>query len=62
MLIFFSSPPFYTDNVCLPSADTRLSPKIRDNLKFYPFFRDAIGVLDGTHINCNVTAEEWQAA
>jgi hypothetical protein len=62
MLIFFSSPPFYTDNVRLPNADTPLSPKIRDNPKFYPFFRDAIGALDGTHINCNVTAEERQAA
>jgi hypothetical protein len=62
MLMFFSSPPFYTDNVRLPNTETPLSPKIRDNPKFYPFFKDAIGALDGTHINSYVTAEERQAS
>ena len=62
MLIFFSSPPFYTDNVRLPNAETPLSSKIRDDPKFYPFLKDAIGALDGTHINSYVTAEERQAS
>ena len=43
MLFFFSSPPFYTDHVQLPNADTPLSPKIQENPKFYPFFKDAVG-------------------
>ena len=62
MLLFFSSPPFYSDNVHLPTADTPLSPYIQDNAVFFPFFRDAIGAIDGTHINANVTLEERQAS
>jgi hypothetical protein len=62
MLLFFSSPPFYSDNVCLPTANTPLSSKIQDNPLFFPFFRDAIGAIDGTHINANVTLEERQAS
>jgi hypothetical protein len=62
MLVFFSSPPFYTENVRLPNADTPLSPKIRNNPKFFPFFKDVVGAMDGTHLNCNVTAEERQTA
>ena len=62
MLIFFLSPPFYTDNVRLPNTETPLLSKIQDDPKFYPFLKDAIGALDGTHINSYVTAEEWQAS
>ena len=62
MLLFFSSPPFYSDNVHLPTADTPLSSKIQDNPLFFPFLRDAIGAIDGTHINANVTLEERQAS
>jgi hypothetical protein len=62
MLLFFSSPPFYSDNVRLPTANTPLSSKIQDNPLFFPFFRDAIGAIDGTHINANVMLEEWQVS
>jgi len=27
-----------------------LAPKIKDNPKFFPYFKDCIGALDGTHI------------
>jgi hypothetical protein len=62
MLLFFSSPPFYPDKVHLPTADTPLSSKIQDNPKFFPFLRDTIGAIDGTHINANVSLEERQAS
>ncbi|KZP10003.1 hypothetical protein FIBSPDRAFT_718730, partial [Athelia psychrophila] len=62
MLLFFSSPPFYTDLVHLPRADDPIPSEIANNPKFYPFFKDAIGAINGTHINCTPTAEQRQAA
>src|ERR1700720_82407 len=62
MLIFFSSAPFYTRYIHLPPIGTPTPPEILNNPKFYPFFKDALGAIDGTHINCNVTAEMRQAA
>jgi hypothetical protein len=38
------------------------SPEIQNNPKFYPFFKDTLGAIDGTHINCSATAEMRQAA
>jgi hypothetical protein len=34
--------------------DTKLPARIRKNPKFFPFFHDAVGALDGTHIACTV--------
>ena len=62
MLVIFLSPPFYTDYVHLPSADDPIPPYIKDNMKFFPFFEDAIGAIDGTHFACSPTAAEWAAA
>jgi hypothetical protein len=62
MLLFFSSPPFYSDNVHLPTANTPLSSIIQDNPLFFPFLQDVIGAIDGTHINAYVTVEERQAS
>ena len=58
----FLSPPFYTNHAWLPNADTSLLPKIQENPKVYPFFKDAVGALDRTHLSCNVTAVEQQTA
>jgi len=49
MLITFSSAPFYSTYVLSPSGDV-ISPKIRDNPKYWPYFKDAIGTIDGSHI------------
>ena len=49
------SPAFYHRYVKLPSAD--VPPEIEDNKKFYPFFRNAIAAIDGTHINATPPAE-----
>ena len=62
MLVFFSSAPFYTHFVKLPPIGAPVPPEIRDNSKYYPFFKDALGAINGTHINCSASAEMWQAA
>lgn len=61
MLVFFSSPPFYNDYIKLPRVDAPIPPEIQDNPKFYPFFKDALGAIDGTHINCCPSAADQQA-
>jgi len=62
MLIFFSSPPFYTQYVHLPPVGTPMPPIILNNPKYYPFFTNALGAIDGTYINCSASAEMCQAA
>ena len=62
MLVFFSSAPFYNEYVHLPPVGAPTPPEIQNNPKFYPFFEDALGTIDGTHINCSATAEMHQAA
>ena len=49
MLNIFSSNPFYSHFVSLPDADTPLSSEIRNNNKFWPYFKKALGALDGSH-------------
>ena len=51
MLVAFSSPPFYTKYVTLPKRGNPIAPEISSNPKFFPYFTDALGAVDGTHIN-----------
>jgi hypothetical protein len=51
MLDIFASHPFYTKYVHLPAPDAPVSSAIRDNPKRWPYFRDAIGAIDGSHIH-----------
>jgi len=60
ILVALSSPPFYTKHVCLPRADEPTPPFILDNPKFFPFLKDTLGVIDGTHINCCPSAAECE--
>ena len=62
MLFIFSSSPFYTNCVHLPRVNDPPSPYIKDNLKFHPFFEDAIGAMDGSHFLSSGTAEEQALA
>jgi DDE superfamily endonuclease len=62
MLNFFSSPPFYTAFVQPPTVDAPTPSEICDNPLFFPFFKDALGAIDGTHINSFVTASEHHSA
>ena len=49
--------PFYTQFVKLPDAS--YTPiEIRSNSKFFPFFEDCVGAIDGTHIHAFVTEED----
>lgn len=45
-----TNPDFMNSVVQLPTARSPLSPIIADNPKFFPFFKDAVGAIDGTHI------------
>jgi hypothetical protein len=53
-----SAGPFYQQFVTLPTEETPLSSSIRNNPKFYPFFENVIGAIDGTHINAHTSALE----
>lgn len=44
------SKSFYQQYVQLPRANAPLSDFIEKNPRFYPFFKDCIGAIDGTHI------------
>ena len=59
MLVIFSSSPFYTSHVCLPTAHYPIPPQIYNNPKFWPYFKDAIGALDGCYIHSAPPALEW---
>jgi hypothetical protein len=56
MLCIFSSYPFYTQYVLLPTADDLIPPEIHENPKFSPYFKDTLGALDGSHIHCSPPA------
>ena len=51
MLFAFSSHPFYTIYIWLPTADDPASPTIHKKRKFWPYFKDALGALDSSHIH-----------
>jgi hypothetical protein len=56
ILIFLSSPPFYMAHVRLLTVDDPCPPRILNNPKSWPFFQDAIGALDETHISTSPPA------
>jgi hypothetical protein len=58
ILHILTSPPFYSTYVHLPDEGYSLPTEISDNAKFSPFFDDAVGAIDGTHINCAPSIEE----
>jgi hypothetical protein len=51
MLFIFLSHPFYTKHVHLPTADDPPSPMIHEKPKLWPYFKDTLGALDGSHIH-----------
>lgn len=53
-----SSKPFYTAYVQLPTSETPLASVIENNPKFFPFFKDVLGALDGTHFDSYTTAAD----
>ncbi|KIL55986.1 hypothetical protein M378DRAFT_38970, partial [Amanita muscaria Koide BX008] len=62
MLIAFSSHPFFTKYVQLPCSTDPTPPEILNNPKFYPYFANTLGALDGTHIACSPSAADRESA
>ncbi|EGO23680.1 hypothetical protein SERLADRAFT_438992 [Serpula lacrymans var. lacrymans S7.9] len=61
ILVAFSSAPIYPAYVCLSTEDNPTPPEILPNPKFYLFFSNTLGAIDGTHIEkSHKTA--WHAA
>ncbi|KAF8992397.1 hypothetical protein BDQ17DRAFT_1196680, partial [Cyathus striatus] len=57
-----SSGPFFQKYVYLARVDDPADPFIQAQPKFNPYFSNAIGAMDGTHINCCPSAADCQAA
>ena len=55
---FIEFTPFYTKHVRLPGKDDPVSTQIRNNPKFWPYFKNALGALDGSHIHSAPPASE----
>ncbi|KAF8445604.1 hypothetical protein L210DRAFT_3310912, partial [Boletus edulis BED1] len=55
-----SSSPFYTKYIVPPSGDT-VASKIRQNPRFFPYFRDAIGAVDASHIPASAPSHKRSA-
>ena len=49
----------YTENVHLPRDIDPISPQIHNNTKFWPYFKNALGALDSSHIHSAPPASEW---
>lgn len=62
MLFIFSSPPFYTRYVKLPAEGDPVPPEISENPRFYPYFEDAVGAMDGVQVDAAVSAEDLDNA
>ncbi|KIK79117.1 hypothetical protein PAXRUDRAFT_162161 [Paxillus rubicundulus Ve08.2h10] len=50
MLIIFSSLLFYTNYIQHPTNE-QIPAKIHDNSKFLPYFYNAVGVINSSHIH-----------
>ncbi|KAJ7115585.1 hypothetical protein C8R46DRAFT_841318, partial [Mycena filopes] len=62
ILDIFSSAEFYTRYVRLPGVGDPPAEEIRQNPKWWPYFRHVLGAIDGTHINCSPSAAELHTA
>ena len=51
------SKTFYNRYVKFPRTD-KVPPQIRDNPKFFPFFKGCLGAVDGTHIKSFLPSED----
>ena len=51
MVNIFSSQPFYTKYVKQPQSSATSTSYLHKNPRLYLFFKDAIGVIDGSHIH-----------
>jgi hypothetical protein len=61
VLDLLTLPAVYDAYIQLPDGNVPVPDEIRDSKAFYPYFRDCIGTIDGTHILA-YTAELDRAA
>jgi len=53
MLSIFASPLFYSNHVHSPDDTYHVPNKIHNDSKLWPFFKDTIGTIDGSHIHAH---------
>ena len=58
MLIVLPSLLIYMKYIQLPNTASPIHDEILSNPKFYPYFKDALGVIDGTYIPCYVPVKD----
>ncbi|XP_048624074.1 putative nuclease HARBI1 [Brassica napus] len=42
----------------MAKPETTVPPKIRDSTRFYPYFKDCVGAIDGTHILAMISGKD----
>lgn len=57
MTFVFASPPFFTKFVKQPTLDDPPSAYLHQNPVFWPYFKKALGAIDGSHLH--VTAPSY---
>ena len=50
MVKIFASDPFYSNYVSFASSTISTHPKIINNFCFWPYVKDAVGAINGSHI------------
>ena len=50
MVNLFASEPLYSRYISFASSTIGMHPKIMNNFHFWPYFKDAISAIDGSHI------------
>ena len=60
---YLTDPAIYDSVVCPATVNTPIADHITNNRNFYPYFKDCLGAVDGTHIPIsltNCTKPLWQ--
>ncbi|KAE9388329.1 hypothetical protein BT96DRAFT_776551, partial [Gymnopus androsaceus JB14] len=50
-----SSPAFYNEYVRLPSTEDPPARYLENNPKLWPYFKNCLGAMDGSHIACSLS-------
>ncbi|KZS91633.1 hypothetical protein SISNIDRAFT_395708, partial [Sistotremastrum niveocremeum HHB9708] len=49
--------PFQVKYLAPPNSSSPTPPEILNDSDYYPFFRNAVGIIDGVHVLVNPPAE-----
>ncbi|KZT37589.1 hypothetical protein SISSUDRAFT_974703, partial [Sistotremastrum suecicum HHB10207 ss-3] len=50
--------PFQVKYLAPPNASSPIPPEIFNNPDYYPFFKNALGIIDGVHVLVNPPPDE----